>query len=488
MLLFGSMGAITWAIRGTSGWGGIDGTIVPGLTWGLLWYYLCRRKGIDARGIVLWLGMGIALGGELGYGQYTGWILGRFNYQDEILPLSPWVGYAWFVICGIGWGAPGGVLLGWALNPRVSVGAWTVRVLLFLALIVFIFNLGAPVLGAGAVDILGAWICQHCPWLIFPHADMGIYGGDLGKHLGRTVYTNTQNFAVLIWWLVALAVAAMQRDRATLVSGAVIGGGFGLGFVLSALWCLGYGIAPQYIDWWKMWELHAGFNLGILYVIVLNWSTRQLDKTHALDGTPHRPTDPAPAGQSVISGFLALSGFVLIFGAGYEYFFWTGVGLATFYVLTVGLAHAAPHETHSPDQISQRRLSMALAYSTFLLVFMLLHGVTSQLGVLLELYTPEAVDQYDWPAGRIWLMLTGGAVLLPTTLACMRKMLLQPRIPLHPDANTPRLSARMVDLFTGTGVVGAVSIWPAKISVLYAVFLALALFAFNRINARLQNC
>jgi len=71
MLLFGSMGAITWAIRGSNGWGGIDGTIVPGLTWGLLWYYLCRRKGIDARSIVLWLGMGIAIGGELGYGQYA---------------------------------------------------------------------------------------------------------------------------------------------------------------------------------------------------------------------------------------------------------------------------------------------------------------------------------------------------------------------------------------------------------------------------------
>ncbi|HDP34026.1 MAG TPA: hypothetical protein ENN29_02835, partial [Candidatus Hydrogenedentes bacterium] len=34
MLLFGSMGAIAWAIRGTDGWGGIDGTLVPGLTWG----------------------------------------------------------------------------------------------------------------------------------------------------------------------------------------------------------------------------------------------------------------------------------------------------------------------------------------------------------------------------------------------------------------------------------------------------------------------
>jgi hypothetical protein len=56
ILLFGSVGAIAWAVRGTNGWGGIDGTIVPGMAWGLLWYYVCARKGIDARGVALWLG------------------------------------------------------------------------------------------------------------------------------------------------------------------------------------------------------------------------------------------------------------------------------------------------------------------------------------------------------------------------------------------------------------------------------------------------
>jgi hypothetical protein len=55
MLAFASMGAITWAIRGTSGWGGIDGTIVPGMTWGMLWWYICWRKGINAGAVPLWL-------------------------------------------------------------------------------------------------------------------------------------------------------------------------------------------------------------------------------------------------------------------------------------------------------------------------------------------------------------------------------------------------------------------------------------------------
>jgi hypothetical protein len=38
VLLFGSVGAMTWAIRGTDGWDGIDGSMVPGLAWALLWY------------------------------------------------------------------------------------------------------------------------------------------------------------------------------------------------------------------------------------------------------------------------------------------------------------------------------------------------------------------------------------------------------------------------------------------------------------------
>ena len=68
-LLFGSLGAITWAIRGTSGWGGFDGALVPGFTYALLFYFFMYRRGIDARSIVFWLGLGIAIGGMWGYGQ-----------------------------------------------------------------------------------------------------------------------------------------------------------------------------------------------------------------------------------------------------------------------------------------------------------------------------------------------------------------------------------------------------------------------------------
>jgi hypothetical protein len=491
MLLFGSVGAITWAIRGTNGWGGIDGTIVPGMTWGLLWYYVCYRKGIDARGIVLWLGMGIALGGELGYGQYVSWIRGIFNVDGQTIPISPWIGYAWFVICGVGWGAPGGIVLGWALSRKASTGCWLARSLLMLILIVLLFNLGTPLLGLGAVELLGRRLVQSCPWLLYPNAGLGLYTGELGKDLERTVYTNTQNFAVLLWWVGAMAVAALQRDRATLTAGAVLGGGFGIGFVLSALWCLGYGFAPDYVDWWKIWELNAGFNLGLLYVVALYWATREVDRTHDRGGESAAASSPrqgAPAApQWCTSGFVAFAGFVLVFVAGYEYFFWTGLLLGFFYVLSLLYATWTADRDSELNCASDRRRSVSLAFSVFFLLFILVHGATSRTGVILRLYEPEAVDQYEWPPSRVALLVPSAAVLLAATLVGMKRMLRSPAASAPPGAKASYLPERMADLLTFIGIVGAVSIWPDKIAILYAVFLCLAIFALNRLNRRFDE-
>lgn len=129
-VLFGSMGAVTWAIRGTSGWGGVDGTVVPGMTWALLWAYVCWRKGIDAGGVVFWLGLGISIGSEWGYGQYVSWIQGNFQSPGGTIPIAPWVGHGWFVITGVAWAAPGGAILGWALSCKGTPVGWVLRVVI----------------------------------------------------------------------------------------------------------------------------------------------------------------------------------------------------------------------------------------------------------------------------------------------------------------------------------------------------------------------
>ena len=477
-LLFGSLGAITWAIRGTDGWGGIDGTLVPGLAWGLLWYYLCLRRGVDARGVALWLGLGLAMGGELGYGVYVSWIRGMFNTGEEIIPISPWVGYLWFALCGIGWAAPGGIVLGWALNANISVRAWSVRILLGAVLFIFIFNLPLPGLGAGTITWLGRQVAAYRPGLLFPHARLGLYAGDVSREIGRTMYTSTQNAAVVFWWLCALCAAAWQRDRATLVSGALLGAGFGVGFAVSAAWCVGYNHAPAYIDWWKMWELHAGFNLGLVYALLLYWV---LGRTRAAQPCDTDASSPGFKHETAKTAFMGFSGFALVFAAGVEYFFWPGLLVALFYPCALLVATRLGGGRENPPLARELRKRVSLIYCAFLLVFMLCHGGVSRTGVFLGLYGVNDVDQYAWPAARILLFVPMADLLTIATLYVLGKAI---SVSGGTGGDGSLLPARMTDLFMFIGVIGAVSIWPEKIGVLYAVFLFLAMFAFTRINRR----
>ncbi|NOX64401.1 MAG: hypothetical protein GXO85_01065, partial [Chlorobi bacterium] len=153
-----------------------------------------------------------------------------------------------------------------------SARRWAIRSIVLIVLLMLLF--AWPV-----VDWLSEILLKTNSSFLFPNADLGLYTAELGKHLSRTVYTNTQNFAVVAWWIIALLEAALQRDKTTVITGLIIGGGFGIGFMQSALWTLGYGFAPDYIDWWKMWELNAGFDLGLLYAVTFYWAIRDVDKT-----------------------------------------------------------------------------------------------------------------------------------------------------------------------------------------------------------------
>ena len=465
-LVFASVGAIAWAIRGTNGWGGIDGTIVPGMLWGLLWYYLCQRKGIACYGVPLWLGLGIALGGELGYGQYVSWIRGEFRVGNEILPIAPVQGWLWFVLCGIGWGAPGGVLLGWALSARTSVRVWLGR-------------LTIPV----GVAALGWLLIQWQPALFFPHYRLGIYPGELDGHQERTVFTNTQNFLVVAWWLGALLTAALQRDKVSAVMSGIIGGGFGPGFAIAAVWCLGYVYAPSYVDWWKMWELHAGFNLGLLYVLAFYWWLRHVDQAHDREGAPLSPPafSSTPAWR-VRVGFEALGVFLVVMTIFLEEEPLTSLLMAVLYVLGIVWLLAEAGRV-APALRAELRGRLSLIYTAFLFLFVTFHGVSSTLGLILELYPADAVDQYEWPLARVLLFLPFALLIVTATCAAAARAM----NPKSERVALAVLAGRMTNLMTVLAAVGAISIWPAKIGVLYALFLCLALAAFNALNRRYDH-
>ena len=232
--------------------------------------------------------------------------------------------------------------------------------------------------------------------------------------------------AVYSLWLPMLLFGSM---------GAIIGGGFGIGFPLAALWCLGYSCAPCYIDWWKMWELNAGFNLGLLYVAALYWATGRVDKAHHPNGDPI----------------------------------------------------AGDTEAVLPPNLLERRRGISLVLAICLLLVIMFFGASSNVGVLLGLYMEGGVDQYAWPHARVALFAPAAVLILGAAAYKTGRIVWLSRTRTWRGFEVPRLAERMADLMTVIGAVGAATIWPSKIGVLYALFLCLALFAFHRLNRHFDD-
>jgi len=263
-LLFGSIGATTWAIRGSGGRSGFDGTIIPGMTWGLLWFYIMYRRGIDARSVFFWLGIGISIGGMFGYGPYVSWIQGNFSLNDAgTRYIDPVIGYIWFLLCGIAWGGIGGIFLGWALGKKVSLKQWIIR-------------LGIPLIFSGIAILIYYLI----PPLFNPFYSPALYTESVCHECVDVFETNLTTFIAIMWWIGALFVAFIEKDYHTKNYGLILGIFFGLGFTLSAMWTLGYVWAPGYIDWWKIWELNTGVFGGCIYAIILYLAQKDLDSKY----------------------------------------------------------------------------------------------------------------------------------------------------------------------------------------------------------------
>jgi hypothetical protein len=199
--------------------------------------------------------------------------------------------------------------------------------------------------------------------------------------------------------------------------------------VQSAAWCLCYVHAPGYVDWWKIWELNAGFNLGLCYVLALYWAIRQVDRTHFEGGV-------------------------------------------------LGIAPDAP------PGASGRWRGLSLIVATSWMVIVMSYGMTSALGLLLKLYEYGSVDQYAWPKARIMLFVPIGTAVISVAVY---KIVRQLRDPERPGFDAVRLPQRMTNLMTVTTAVGVITIMEMRIATLYALFLCLALFAFGRLNYRLDE-
>ncbi len=333
-------------------------------------------------------------------------------------------------------------------------------------------RVGPRAISLCAVGAVIAMLLFVADWLFFTTGQLGLFKAELGRHLGRTVYTNSQNAIVVGWWIGALLVAAIQRDRHTLVASSVVGVGFGIGFPLAAVWTLGYAYAPGLIDWWKIWELQSGFHLGLLYAAVLYWAIRNVDQK--CDASRTNNVSMFRPWCETLS--MAVGVLLFVYVMARELFLAFGVWLGSMYA--VALLQA----TRCSDGGEDRRRGVSLVYSVFLLVFILTSGASSQVGILLGLYDAKAADQYAWPTGAWCSLRPPVSSSSASQYFDSGRQRANQTLGSRPSPMPRALRTRIVDLMTLAGVVGAASIWPAKIGVLYACFLGLALFAFNRMN------
>ena len=84
--------------------------------------------------------------------------------------------------------------------------------------------------------------------------------------------------------------------------------------------------------------------------------------------------------------FLAFSGSILIFFMGFEYFFRIGIFLTILYFISILIVMKGIGRSENLSHINERRANIILTFSTFLLLFLLFQGSSTQAGILFGLY------------------------------------------------------------------------------------------------------
>lgn len=420
-IVFSSIGAITWAIRGTSGWGGFDGAVVHGMAWGLLWYYFLYKIGLDGRKTSFWLAIGVSIGGMLGYGIYVSWIRGRFDIDPVTsISINSIYGALGFFVVGLVWLGVGGIFLGWVLGDRhrkfsknMFLHTWLPRLVV-------------PIIFAG----FGFMLTELLPGVFFPYYSESFYTeAQCPICVDRILSTNTTNVVGMFWWIGAMVVAIFQKDNTTAVAGALFGLGFGLLYLISGLWVFGYEYASSYIDWWKMWELAAGLYAGIVYALFMYWCLKQ----HAAKFQDNHPAD---AGEEMVEA----------------------------------------RKNILPQNIQEKRANIYLSLSVFFQFAILCYGGSYMTGVVLELYTEEEIDQYAFPTGR--------AILFAISMVILLVWLIKRLYQIHSEAmnhdyNDRRVSAigeKMIYTAAFILLIGEITIWPSEIGIIYALLFIPALY------------
>ncbi|MFH1741025.1 MAG: hypothetical protein ABIH23_18645 [bacterium] len=263
-ILFAALGAMTWAVRGCSGFGGGDGCLFAGVMWGAAWWFIARDpRGAQSRPyasgwIILAMAAGFYYAGNRGWMQWPHFFNNHLytNYSaGEFVPISKSYGFLWLFIAGMPWGGLGACLLAWCGSKRTTrVWHWAIRI--------------ACVIG---MAFLARYLFNRYPQFFLPlYSSMESKYQDLeaNRSLWKLVRDCRSAIFHLGIFLGFLVYEIGRRDwrNVTLISS--VGVLNGLGWALCQNWMWASRVWPNTsFNWWRCWESSGGISIGIAYGI-----------------------------------------------------------------------------------------------------------------------------------------------------------------------------------------------------------------------------
>ncbi len=253
---------MTWAVRGCSGFGAMNGCVFAGVTWGVAWWFIARdpagpqSRRYASAWIIPALTLGIGIAGNRGWMQWPSFFEGHLQTntpEGKFVPIPRIYGFIWLFVAGMPWAGLGACLLAWcgARNP-VRVRDWILR-------------LAAGVAGA----VLGRLLFEHFPQVFLPLYDsMQSQYADLhsNPNLRRLINDNRAALTHLGLYLGFLGFEVGRRDWKNVTLILTVGLLNGTGWALCQNWKWSSHVWPgASFNFWRCWESSGGISIGIAY-------------------------------------------------------------------------------------------------------------------------------------------------------------------------------------------------------------------------------
>jgi hypothetical protein len=263
-VLFAAVGGMTWAVRGSSGFGGGAGCIFAGVMWGAAWWYCAHDPAREqsrryASGwIVLALTFGIGISGQRGWMQWPHFFLGKLftNWANqEFVPISSAYGFLWLFIAGVPWAGLGACFLAWCGSRRETrVWHWLLRI----------------ACGVG-MGMLARYLFDQYPQFFLPlyeSMESRYHDFDANPNLKRVINDCGAAITHFGYYLGFLLFEAGRKDWKNVVLILTVGLVNGAGWAALQNWQWAPGLwKDANFNWWRCWESSGGISMGVAYGI-----------------------------------------------------------------------------------------------------------------------------------------------------------------------------------------------------------------------------